>query len=168
VTDAEFGAFVVGCADLIAHEVRRLLRSGVRCDIDDAEQDAARELLEARARFELLGRLDRPLATAIVRRRLLNGYVRTPTTQSRRATEVSADEIEESLGGPADGRPVDRHTIACMTTPSHEDDVIDRVAAEQVDDFVDFLLAPPTPQARYAARRRWLPRMTKFATKEAA
>lgn len=164
-----FGDFILACDDIVRTEACRLRRLGVKVDIDDAMQEGHQVLLECKD--QIAANPLRTLARIIVRRRLLNVFVRDARAKQRHGTHVSLDELVDALDvgdGAGEERAIDQHTIDCVTVGSHEDALVERIAADEVGEFVEFLTAPPTRQARQQARKRWLPRMQKFATQEAA
>jgi hypothetical protein len=170
-----FGDFVVACESIVKSEARRLSRGGLRADAEDIEQESYRILLEEKE--TIAAEPSKSLVRMILRRRLVDIFVRRGSAAKRNAIEVSAEEIAHAIEDAPDaaaieagdgGRAVDQATIEKMSVPSHEDDCIDRVSFGEVHDFIGFLQEPETRQAQHERRRQWIPRMQKFVTRRSA
>lgn len=136
------GAFVVSCIPLIRREAKRLARSGVPIEIEDAVQSVVLWLLE----HEEIGAEHVAL---VVKRRLVDQVVRHGSAEQRARSRSRAADVPGAL-----------------LTPSHEDEIVDRVTAEQL-----VALMPASRgarQSRDCVKRRWATRVRAFAMRGAA
>lgn len=137
---AEWGAFVVACMPLIRREAARLRRRGVPLDVEDATQTITLWLLESEAVVK------KDVVEVAVRRRFVD-LLRKGARRKRSASLIPIDDTD-------------------LGVPSHENDVIDRVTAEQIAGLMP--KSHGTRQARQRMEGRWLPKIRKYATRGAA
>lgn len=144
---ADIDAWVVGCDRLILSEVWRLVRLGVRLDVDDARQEGFLAVLglmptmdPAYSRAQWASRARRQ-----VRGHLLNEFLRKPTQQKRHAPTVNIDALHAE---PAIG--------------SHEVDTIERATLAQLAARFPRPSSSGTRQARHQMERRWLSKVSAY------
>jgi hypothetical protein len=146
---------ITQCYAIAKGEAWRLINRGVRASLEDVVQDGMLALLEEGRRIE-----DWPpqLARIVIRRRLLNSYVRDPLAKKRGATMVHIESVA--------GEDGDR--LEDMSVPGHEADVLERVTLEAIGRAVQPpSLAGGTRQARAQAMQRFVTRAQKFVRGDA-
>lgn len=144
MTSQDYGAFVIALLPLIRREATRLAREGVPIDIEDAVQTVVLWLLEREEKTEI------DTSSVSIRHRIIDLLVKPATASKRRAFMV---RIEDGAG-------------AALTVPSHEDEVVDRVTAEELAELMPQTAA--TRQARGQMTKRWIDRVKAYVTREAA
>lgn len=149
-----FGDFVVGCEPIIRHEVARLMRMGVTIPPDDATQDGFLILLENESSFN---HMSSGLAAVIIRRRLINRYVkvskdgdRRPGVRVRARSHVNIDALEGGL---------------IPRLPSPEDEVVERVTLKGLmQRFPEPTGSMASRQAVHQRRWTWIRRMSRYVS----
>jgi DNA-directed RNA polymerase specialized sigma24 family protein len=161
------GSFLRHLEPIIKDEARRLARAHRHVEVEDAEQEARLILIEEAAALNAAEVVE-ALVRRVLRNRLIDRLVRSVPEEERNGMVVSFDAIADALEGAMDaedGEPmsVDAAALGALSTPSHEDEAVDRVTIRELHDVMAALTDPKaTKNALNLRRKHWIPFVQEF------